>query len=77
MCGNGLKNYLVEVIDFDIFTEMLEKLQEQDNARVILDSIREDIRNSLPVEALTRTETIVCPEMGPVSYQYNKLYCLC
>lgn len=42
-------------------------MNQDDNSDVVLNSIREDIRQSLPVEGVTQTENIVTPKTGRVS----------
>ncbi|XP_060557407.1 uncharacterized protein LOC132717851 [Ruditapes philippinarum] len=44
---------------------VLDDLSEGDNADVVINSIREGIRQSLPLEGMTETEHIVKPTHGP------------
>ena len=55
----NMLNLLVEV-------EVEEAEDEDHNKDVILDKIRETLRNSLPLSAVTNTETIMHPTVGPV-----------
>lgn len=48
-------------------------MSEGDNADVVLNSIREGIRQSLPVEGMTPTEHIVTPKHGPVCVKHLSL----
>ncbi|XP_053394855.1 uncharacterized protein LOC123524416 [Mercenaria mercenaria] len=44
---------------------LLEDMSEGDNADVVMNSIREGIRQSLPIEGMTKTEHVVTPKHGP------------
>ena len=52
----------------DLLAEVeVEEAEDGDhNKDVILDKIRETLRNSLPLSAVTNTETIMHPTVGPV-----------
>ena len=55
---------------------VLDDMSEGDNADVVINSIREGIRQSLPVEGMTETEHVVIPKHGPVCiliYVYFRL----
>ena len=41
------------------------------NKDVILDNVRETLRESLPLSAVTSTETIIHPTVGPVCLCWN------
>ncbi|KAL4237046.1 hypothetical protein ACF0H5_005430 [Mactra antiquata] len=49
----------------DTVNGLLDDMTQDDNSDVVLKSIREDIRKSLPVEAMTSTENIITPKTGP------------
>ena len=55
-----------ELMYLHIYKELQEELESEDNASIMLDSIREDIREKLPVEAVTDTEHVLQPTVGKV-----------
>lgn len=65
--ANVQQDHLENVLQWSKNTviDMLETQFSKANTDIMLDHIREDIRKSLPLEAVTSTETIIHPKVGP------------
>lgn len=48
-------------------SEYHTEIDSQDNTETVLNSIRDDIRETLPLEAVTETEHVMQPKYGKVS----------